>query len=386
MAGCNGYIGNALIQRLLVNGYHVIGIDSDIKNKWTNILNSISIITPLTFNSRLKKLKKLGKFTFLRLDIVNEIDELEELLINCRFDIVINLAQQPSAAYSNLSHSTALETMNNNTNGTLNMLWLLSKLSPNTHYIEIESMGTYAPDIGIPIPEGYFYPESEGIPTDEIDGLFNRTIGKKSIFPKRPGSIYHTSKVTNTYLVDAANRWWNLPITAINQGVVYGNWTEEIQETGIHSPLWVDECFGTVVNRFIAQNLLDIPLTIYGKGHQKRGFLGLNDSIQALMLLIENPPDKKDVRFVNQLIDIYSIKDIADIISNEQIFIPTPRIENTDDFTYEPMVTTLEDLGFRNTTSILNEIDFIRDIIDMKLLKQMAHHLDMPKIKWRNDA
>lgn len=386
VAGCNGYIGNALIQRLLIDGYHVTGIDSDIKYKWANSLKSVSIIEQLGFNERLKRLKKLGSFLFSKIDIVNDIEELSELLSNFQFDTIINLAQQPSAAYSQISLNTAIETLNNNTNGTLNMLWLLSDVSPHTHYIEIESMGTMQPDIGIDIPEGYFYPESEP-EYDEYDteeGLVKRTIGKKSIFPRRPGSIYHASKTANTYLVDCANRWWNLKITAINQGVVYGNGTKEIQETGIHSPLWVDECFGTVINRFIAQALLDIPLTIYG-GQQKRGFIGLNDSVQAITLLIENPPTDSGVRFVNQLDRVLSINEIANLISNNQQIIPSPRIESTESFYYNPITNILKDLGFRKTTNILTEIEFALQHIDKKLLKKMKPLLLQPKIEWKRD-
>jgi UDP-sulfoquinovose synthase len=383
VAGCNGYIGNALVQKLLFEGYKVVGIDNNIKYKWANKVTSQSIIPILSIRDKSSKFKKIGKFNYVNIDIAKEPHELKELLSKYQFDIIVNLAQQPSAPYSHLSLETATETMNNNINGTLNMLWLLSDMSPHIHYIEIESMGTMSPDIGIPILEGYFYPESISYEKyDTEDGLVLKNIGNKSLFPKRPGSIYHASKTANTYLVDCANRWWNLKITAINQGVVYGNGTKEIQETEIHSPLWVDEFFGTVVNRFIAQALLNIPLTIYGKGLQKRGFIGLNDSIQAIMLLIKNPPKANGVRFVNQLDEVFSIKQIADLISDNQSFIDTPRIENTDDFYYNPITDILKNLGFEKSTNILTEIEFALQHIDKNLLEKMASHF-APTIKWK---
>jgi UDP-sulfoquinovose synthase len=382
VAGCNGYIGNALVQRLLCEGYNVFGIDNDIKLKWVKNVDSHSIIPILPMSEKKKLFKKHfpGEFHYFRFDIVKDSDDLADTLAVLKFDTVINLAQQPSAAYSHLSLKTAIETMNNNSNGTLNMLWYLSLVSPDTHYIEIESMGTHQPGIGIDIPEGYFYPDK--IVLDHHNEVVDCFRAKKSIFPKRPGSLYHLSKTTNTYLVDCANRWWNVPITAINQGIVYGNGTPEIVVTGIHSPLWIDEAFGTVVNRFIAQTLLKVPLTIYGKGFQKRGYLGLNDSIQAIMLLVKNRPDNKEVRFVNQLDEVFSINQIASHFENDQDFIDSPRVENTGDFYYNPITDTLKDLGFEKTTNILTEIEFAMEHIDIKLLNK-AKHLIMPKIKWK---
>ena len=80
------------------------------------------------------------------------------------------------------------------------------------------------------------------------------------------------------------------------QGIVVGTYTDEINETKIYSPLFIDEAFGTVLNRFIVEAKLNIPLTIYGEGEHQRPFLMLNDSVQALMIAIKNKPEKGKVR------------------------------------------------------------------------------------------
>ena len=378
VAGCNGYIGNALVQRLLFQGYNVWGIDNDIKYKWTTELQSESIVPVFPISEKCDLFQKFGNFKFRRINVATETTSLKNILLDREFFAIINLAQQPSAAYSHLNLKAARETINNNTNGTLNFLWLISELGIDTHYIEIESMGTNNPAMGFDIPEGYYSPigKRSDYPAE--------VLGPPSIFPKSPGSLYHASKVMNTYLVDCANRWWDTKITAINQGVVYGNWTQEIQETGIHSPLWVDECFGTVVNRFIAQALLDIPLTIYGGG-QRRGFIGLNDSIQAIMLLMENPPDCKGVRFVNQLAEVFSVQEIANAVSSNQKIIPTPRVENTKSFYYSPVTDTLKMLGFESTTNLRTEIQCAMEQIDLDLLNKMKPLLQEPEIQWKKD-
>jgi nucleoside-diphosphate-sugar epimerase len=375
VAGCNGYIGNALVQKLLMDGYYVHGIDNDIKYKWTGELGSESIISVKSINEKISLFNKIGPFAFTRIDVAEGPNEVRHILSKNDFIAIINLAQQPSAAFSHRSLKAATETLNNNINGTLNFLWSISELGLDTHYIEIESMGTNNPAMGFDLPEGYYQP------TGKRSDYHVIVQGPPSIFPKAPGSLYHASKVMNTYLVDCANRWWDLRITAINQGVVYGNWTSEIEETSIHSPLWVDECFGTVVNRFIAQTLLDIPLTIYG-GDQRRGFIGLNDSIQAITLLMENPPDKTGVRFVNQIDKVFSIKEIADKISDNQIVIASPRVENTEKFYYNPVIDTLRDLGFQKTTNIDVEIGWIQSFVDKEKLELMRSLLQNPEIRW----
>ena len=379
VAGCNGYIGNALVLRLLSKGHKVIGIDNDIKEKWLKEIDSFSVMPTYLVKDKIKALKKIGNYTFHRLCAVMEWPEIKALIQKHSPDTIVNLAQQPSAAFSQKSLTHATETFVNNNIGTLNFLHMIRDINPNIHYIEIESMGTYQPEIGVPIPEGLFQFEFKGKKS------------KPSLFPRRAGSWYHASKVNNTYSLDAANRWWNLTITAINQGIVYGNYTPEIEETKIHSPLYVDECFGTVVNRFIVQMLLEYPLTVYGEGNQKRGFLSLNDSIQCLELLIDTAPTNGLFRIVNQLDQLWSINDIANEVdfyrrTNTMLkggieTIDDPRIECTSKFYYGPETDILKDLGFKNTRSIQTEIDFALQNIDMDILEHFRKHI-IPKIKW----
>jgi len=371
VTGADGYIGNAVVQRLLKK-HSVVGVDSFIKYKWTKDVNSSSIVSTQSMHDKIVLFNRIGDFKFYRTDIVEDVDELEEIFKRYKFDTICNLAQQPSAAYSQKSLHHAKESINNNTNGTLNILWLMHKYCPNAHLIEIESLGTFQPDIGVNIPEGEFvfqYDGRESMP---------------SLFPRRPGSFYHASKVFTTFLNDAAARWWDFKITAINQGVVYGAYTPEIEETSIHSPLWIDEAFGTILNRFIAQSLLKQPLTIYGDGNQKRGFLALNDSVQCVELFVDNPPDEPGLRTPNQMDEIYSINDIATKVGGGRQWISSPRVENTGDFYYNPINDTIKSLGFKQTRTMEQEIEYCIGCIDINLLLKMKD-LILPKISWRNN-
>jgi len=380
VTGCNGYIGNGITQRLLKKGYKVIGIDNDVKLNWLDEMNSISAISVPSTVERVKLLEhRFPKYTFFPIDIWKDVSELEEVFKLYNFDTIINLAQQPAAPYSQIDLNHASWTIQNNTIGCLNILWLMKKYCPNAHLIEIESMGTYKPHINVDIPEGKFSFE------------YNGRTSEPCIFPKEMGSYYHGSKLFNTYLNDAANRWWGNKSTIINQGIVYGNYTDEIAETNIHSHLSSDESFGTALNRFIVQAMINHPLTIYGKGNQKRGFLSLNDSVQCLELFTDNPPEDNEMRIVNQLDEIFSMNEIADKVISiaknelnyniEKMYIDSPRKEKTDDFYYNPHFDTLKNLGFSQTRSVEDEIKFSFNNINRDKFKYLKK-LVIPNIKW----
>jgi UDP-sulfoquinovose synthase len=75
-----------------------------------------------------------------------------------------------------------------------------------------------------------------------------------------------------------------------------------------------DDIFGTVVNRFLVQAVAGIPLTIYGKGGQQRGYLNLKDTLQCVELALNNPVGKGELRILNQFTEQLSVNDIAEKI------------------------------------------------------------------------
>ena len=100
------------------------------------------------------------------------------------------------------------------------------------------------------------------------------------LFPRRAGSWYHQSKVHDSHNVEMACRLWGLRSTDIMQGVVYGTQIPEMDaDPVLRTRFDFDQAFGTAINRFCAQAVIGLPLTPYGKGHQKRGFLPLRDQL-----------------------------------------------------------------------------------------------------------
>lgn len=384
VTGCDGYIGHALTLKLLKEGYSVIGIDNLTRRAHVREMGSFSALPILSATDRTEKFNEIGNYTFYNYTTVSET-AIRHLFRSHKIDTVVNLAQQPSAPYSQISNNHAIRTNTNNVNGVINLLWAIRKTNPDIHLVHIGTMGEYDPSVGVRIPEGKF----------RFWHGFRRS--KESLFPRRPGSFYHTSKVAATYYIDFACRIWNMRATDIMQGVVYGNWTEEIDEFGLHTRFDSDEAFGTVFNRFVVQCAIGHPLTVYGKGKHKRGFLSLYDSIQCLMIAIKNPPKRGEYRTWNQLVEVKTMDQVADIvleaaehfgIKNQKIYIDTPRVEDTKNFYYKPTVNTLKKLGYEDDgTTMLDEAIYTLEYFDYNPLSEeqidKLRKVVIPKITWR---
>ena len=100
------------------------------------------------------------------------------------------------------------------------------------------------------------------------------------------------------------------------QGVIFGVQTEELDmDKRLRTRFDIDEWFGTVINRFVAQAVIEIPLTIYGKGEQIRGFIALNDAMQCMTRLIISPPEPGQYDVVNQVSGLHKLSDLAESVA-----------------------------------------------------------------------
>ena len=377
LLGCDGYIGHAMTLRLLEEGYRVLGVDDFQRRDNVAEMFSFSAIDIQSPDERHDIFKSIGDFEFRNISIHLDYDALADFIQPYEIDTIINLAQQPSAPFSMKSRDHAIETLENNNNGTLNILYLMKEYCSNAHLVQIGTMGEYGtPDVDI--PEGTF------------DLEFRGRVAKDVLFPRCPASWYHASKVHSTYLIDAGYRWWDINATDIMQGVLYGNWTPEIEKYNSPTRLDSDESFGTAINRFTVQALVDMPMTAFGDGLQQRGYLSLNDSIQCLMLAVENPA--VGYRTWNQLDVIYTIMTLTEVvgavckkhdIETSVVNIQDPRIERTDLFHYQPDGDKLRALGFDPTRTVEADVDYIvSQLKDCRDELYPLREVVMPEIWW----
>jgi UDP-sulfoquinovose synthase len=239
-------------------------------------------------------------------------------------------------------------------------------------------MGEYGTP-NLDIPEGFFEVEFRG----RKDYL---------PFPRQANSFYHWSKVHDSGNVMFACRLWGLQSTDIMQGVVYGTRTEEITDDSLLTRFDFDEVFGTVINRFCAQAVIGYPLTPYGKGGQRRGFIALVDSVGCLTIALENPPNQGEYRVFNQLDDVYGVNELAErvkMVGSEfglDVVIEhvgNPRLEKEDHY-YNVDHEHLRKLGFKPTRSLDEEIRIMfTDLVRFKARIESKKDVIMPLTKWK---
>jgi len=108
-------------------------------------------------------------------------------------------------------------------------------------------------------------------------------------------------------------RMWDLRITDLMQGPVYGLETEDsVIDERLRTIFNYDEIFGTILNRFIVQAIVGYPLTVYGKGGQTRGYLNINDTMQCVHKAAETPAKKGQLRIFNQIMETFSANELAE--------------------------------------------------------------------------
>jgi len=107
---------------------------------------------------------------------------------------------------------------------------------------------------------------------------------------------------------------WNLRVTDLMQGPVYGMETDESEvDSRLMTLFNYDEIFGTVVNRFITQGIVGYPLTVYGKGGQTRGYLNIKDTLQCVEKSVQTPAQPGALRIFNQIMETFSVLDLAEL-------------------------------------------------------------------------
>jgi UDP-sulfoquinovose synthase len=255
-------------------------------------------------------------------------------------EAVVHYAEQPSAPYSMRSRDAAVETQYTNVIGTLNLLWAIRDKVPDCHLVKLGTMGEYGTP-NIDIEEGFIEIHHKGR-SDVLP------------FPKLPGSLYHLSKVHDSYNIHFACRIWGLRATDLNQGVVYGIETDEsAEDERLATRFDYDQYFGTVLNRFCVQAVIGHPLTVYGEGGQTRGFLNIRDTLQCVELAVKNPADLGEFRVFNQFTEQFSVAELAELVKRSAAELdipveikrfPNPRVEAESHY-YNAANTKLRDLG-----------------------------------------
>lgn len=379
ITGVDGYLGWSLSLYLAAQGHEVAGIDNYARRAWVGEMGSQSAIPIASMADRLLAYRQhLGQnLRFYRGDLT-DYNFVLNAYKSFRPEAIVFLGQMPSAPYSMLDVHHAVFTQTNNVMGALVTLHAVREVVPDCHLVKLGTMGEYGtPDVDI--PEGYFDIEYRGRKAHMM-------------FPRKAGSWYHQSKVHDTHNLDMACRIWGLRSTDIMQGVVYGTYIDEMgEDERLRTRFDFDQCFGTAINRFCAQAVIGLPLTPYGKGRQKRGFLPLCDSMQCLNLAVENPPAAGEYRVFNQFEEVYDVTELAERVQRvaadfqlDATITPmqNPRMEAESHY-YNPDHQKLLDLGYKPTHDMDSELRRVfQDLLKHQDRIEARKEAQFPDIRW----
>lgn len=379
IAGMDGYLGWPLAMYLTHRGHEVAGIDVFLRRAMVAEMGGDSATPILPMPERLAAFEEAfgRRIRFVPGDL-RDFDTVSRVLYEFRPEAIVHLGEQPSAPYSMSTRQRAVFTQMNNVEGTLNLLFAMRETCRDSHLVKLGTMGEYGTP-NVPIPEGFFTIEYRGR-TDTLP------------FPRQAGSWYHQSKVHDSNNITLACRIWGLRSTDLMQGVVYGSRTEETSaDARLCTRFDFDEAFGTAVNRFCAQAVIGHPLTPYGKGNQKRGFINIVDSMRCMELAILNAPTAGEYRVFNQFTETFSVNELATAvqaaaeragIATEVVHPANPRMESEDHF-YEADHQRLLDLGLAPHSMSDALEGMIGDLVSHKARIQARREAIFPKTRWR---
>jgi UDP-sulfoquinovose synthase len=379
IAGVDGYLGWPLALYLAARGHEVAGGDDFSRRRRVEEMGSHSATPIGTMEERLKAFqRKTGRgLEFIEGDMT-DFDYVRSFFQSFAPDAIVHLAEMPSAPYSMIDVHHCNATHRNNIIGTLNVLHAMRDVCPQAHLVKLGTMGEYGTP-NVDIPEGFFE-------------LTYRGRKDRLPFPRQANSWYHQTKVHDSHNILMACRIWDLRSTDIMQGVVYAIRIPEMDgDEALLTRFDFDQCFGTAINRFCVQAVLGVPITLYGKGQQKRGFLPLCDSMRCLALAIENPPVKGQYRVFNQFEEVHSLAGIAQEVKRvagnrglpvEVVHVENPRLESEDHY-YNPDHDHLRNLGYVPTNDLGGQLELMFDDLlrYRDRIEQRARSI-VPDIRW----
>lgn len=376
--GGDGYLGWPTAMSFAAKGHDVLVIDNYLRRTIAQQTQSEALMPNPDLPDRAAIFRAASDLEVkVRIGDVTNYRTLERVFQEFQPEAAIHYAEQPAAPYSMIGYDEASLTLNNNLNATLNLIFGVLEHAPDCHIIKLGTMGEYGTP-NIDIEEGWIEIEHKGRKD-------------KFLFPRAAGSLYHTTKVLDTDLLWFYVRTYGIRVTDLMQGPVYGLSTDEAdQDERLLPNFHYDDIFGTVVNRFLVQAVAGVPLTVYGKGGQVRGYLNLRDTMQCVELAATKPANRGELRILNQLTETFSVNQLAERVQrvgnqmglNVQVkSIDNPRKEKEEHY-YNPSHSGLLELGLKPTymsdeilASMLEKVVQYKEQIDVKKI--------LPRVRWR---
>ena len=375
--GADGYLGWPTVMHLTAKGHDVVAVDNYLRRRLFQEVGVQPLVDMPKLDERCTIWEGINgcKVPFLIGDLT-EWEFVEKVFTKYKPDAIVHYAEQPAAPYSMLNREAATLTLRNNLLVTANVIFAVNEFCPDAHIVKLGTMGEYGTP-NIDIEEGWL----------EIEHKGRR---HNFLYPRQASSLYHTTKIMDTDLLWFYVRTWNLRVTDLMQGPVYGIFTNESETEEQLLPFFnYDELFGTVLNRFVVQAAAGYPLTVFGKGGQTRGYLNIKDTLNCVRLSLQSPADKGELRIFNQFTETFSVNELADKVkvAGDKLdlgvkiqHVENPRIEAEAHY-YNPKHTALLELGLE--PNYLSEDVLIQMMaFAIKHKEKINHDSIYRKVKW----
>ena len=309
VTGGDGYLGWPTSLRIASRtDDRVVLVDNLARRGWVGEVGSVSAHPVTDIESRLQaaaEVHGLQNLSFVEGDLTDR-GFVDELLQVHEPSTIVHTAAQPSAPYSQINGERASYTQHNNMQATRNLVWGLHENDlADTHFVETTTTGVYgAPEF--PIPEGGATMENDGM-RDDVP------------FPAMAGSWYHLTKSHDAANLRLAHQQFDIPISDVRTAIVYGAGVPETNaDDHLATRFDFDYYFGVVAHRFIAQAIAGYPITVYGKGEQRKPFISLEDAAEGLArLALLDPAERPGEHTVyNQVTRPISIVEMGNTIAD----------------------------------------------------------------------
>ena len=247
ITGTAGFIGFHMANRLLDDGYEVVGLDAindyyDVKLKTDRLeqagirRSEIRERTPVSSSTR-----KGYRFVKLQLE---DREGLNRLFSNEGFDVVIHLAAQAGVRYS-LTHPHVY--MDSNITGFLNILETCRN-HPVKNLVYASSSSVYGLNTSLPFSVG-----------SNVD---------------HPVSLYAASKKSNELMAHTYSHLFGIPVIGLRFFTVYGPWGRPDMALFL----------------FTDAILREKPIQVFNHGNMERDFTYIDDIVGGIAAMVDNPP------------------------------------------------------------------------------------------------
>jgi UDP-glucuronate 4-epimerase len=341
ITGVAGFIGFHLANKLIDEGYEVIGIDNI--NDYYDVNLKLARLKELDITSTDFQENKeySGKITFVKLDL-QDLEGMKSLFKKYEFSYVVNLAAQAGVRYSLINPHSYVD---NNITGFLNVLECC-RAYPVKHLVFASSSSVY----GL----------SEQVPFQEDNST------------DHPLAMYAASKKANEMMAHSYAHLYDIPSTGLRFFTVYGPWGRPDMALYIFTKAITE----------------DKEFDIYNDGDMSRDFTYVDDIVESIKRLIPLAPQRDNPKFNVQVpkpskssapYQIFNIGNNSPVALMDFVHAIEKALKKKGKKVFKPIQPGDVTSTYANVESLFNYIDFkpetsIEDGIDKFVEFYLKYH------------